>query len=187
MHGPPHSNRKNIVFFEESLPGLAARHFFTDAVRCTQLNPPLYLAGLTCLICGMEGALRFSLNAKQGASLAYETDDLDGGPNFNIKLLRLASEQGFNVEVFAFPEEKGRMLEIIGNNEKPGLVEWRNEFAHGRAYRTAESIGDSTYSDSIMMGRAFRDMLNLSYNFATELARFLEVERSPSPPQNPLD
>lgn len=178
---------ENLVFFEKSLPGLAARHFFMDAVRCAEINPPLSLAGLTCLICGMEGALRFSLNSKKATSLANETDDLDGGHNFNIDLLRQASKQGFNIEVFAFPEEKGKMLKIIENKEKPGLVEWRNELAHGRAYRTAENIGDSTYSESIMMGPAFREMLNLSYEFATELARFLGVEPRPLPPPNPLD
>lgn len=183
-----HAIAKNTEFFEKALSGLAARHFFTEAVQCAAPNPPLSLAGLTCLICGIEGALRFSLNAQKSDGPLNATCDLDGGPNFNRTLLLSAAEQGFNIEVFAFPEEKGRMRDIVSNpEEQPGLVKWRNEFAHGRAYRAAEKIGGYIYSDSIMMGPAFRDMLNISYKFASEIARFMEIESDMLSPQNPLD
>jgi hypothetical protein len=166
----------NINFFEAALPSLAARHFFTEAVRCAEPQPMLSLAGITCLICGIEGALRFSLNEQEKDQKQDETQDLDGGDNLNNRLLRRAANLGFNIEVLAFPEEQGSMEQIV-SKAKPGasLVEWRNEFAHGRAFRTAERIGEYVFSDSIMMGPAFRELFIISYKFSSELARFRRV------------
>ena len=128
------------------------------------------------------------MNERKSGGNSNELHDLDGGINFKNELLRDAASQGFNIEVFAFPEEKGRMGKIVsGNKPRAGLVEWRNEFAHGRAHRTATMIGDYVYSEPIMMAPAFRDMFNVSYEFSSELARFREIELDRSPPQNPLD
>jgi hypothetical protein len=166
----------NINFFEAALPLLAARHFFTEAVRCAEPQPMLSLAGITCLICGIEGALRFSLNEQEKDQKQDETQDLDGGGNLNNCLLRRAANLGFNIEVLAFPEEQGSMKQIVSKAKpRASLVEWRNEFAHGRAFRTAERIGEYVFSDSIMMGPAFRELFIISYKFSSELARFRRV------------
>lgn len=178
---------ENIDFFENAFQSLAARHFFIEAARCAGPEPRLSLAGLTCLICGIEGALRFSLNERENQQKHDETHDLDGGDNFNNSLIRKAYKQVFDIEVFAFDEEKGRMKEIVASNKPPaGLVMWRNEFAHGRAYRTAEKIGNDVFSDAFMMQPVFSALFDLSYKFAHELAEFRGMHLSLGSPTNPF-
>lgn len=177
----------NIEFFNSTLKDLAPRHFFTDAVRCAEINPPLAIAGVTCLLCGIEGSLRFSVQEKLDKFEHPETADLDEGNNLNNILLRKSLGLGFDIESLSFPTERGRMKEIVSTNKPPsGIVLWRNEFAHGRAYRSAEEIGGTVFSDSIMMAPAFRELLDLSYNFSMELAKFRGTVEFPKRPVNPL-
>ncbi len=185
---------ENLTFFETALQSLAARHFFLDAVRCKRPDPQLSLAGLTCLLCGIEGCLRFSISEKNAGKFQLETVDLDKVDNFNNDLLKEADQLGFDIEVFAFPEESKKMREIVTAQKvngqktiKAGIVEFRNEFSHGRAYRAAEKIGDFEFSDSLMLGPQFREMLEISYLFSRELARFRGFEFSLESPRNPFD
>ncbi|WP_323035016.1 hypothetical protein [Pararhodobacter sp.] len=178
---------ENITFFNTALENLAARHFFTEAVRCVEYDPPLSLAGITCLICGIEGSLRFSVEEHCTQKKSSETIDLDSSLNFNNRLLQKAAQLGFNIEVLAFHEEVGKMAKLVEVKKPPvGIVMWRNELTHGRAYRAAANFGQSDWSDPIMLEPAFKEMLDISYRYSQELAKFRGVELSPDNDLNPF-
>jgi hypothetical protein len=178
----------SIKFFDTALGNLASRHFFAEAVRCVEYAPPLSLAGITCLICGIEGSLRFSVEEHCAQKNSPENVDLDNSLNFNNRLLQKASQLGFDIEVLAFAEEIGEMEKLVEVKKPPvGIVMWRNELAHGRAYRMAENFDQIVWSDPIMMVPAFREALDISYRYSRELAKFRGVDLSPDNPLNPLN
>lgn len=179
---------ENFQFFELSLKGIVARHYFTEAVRCAELQPVLFLAGISCLLHGIEGALSQAIYESTSSSKQSE-DDQDGSKhkNLNNKVLKIASKQGFNIEVFAFPEEVGQMKELVIGNDPVGIVKFRNEFSHGKAYRATETIGSTLISDTFLLAPIFKDLLTLSYDFVQELARFRDPCFALAVPKNPFD
>lgn len=181
---------ENLSYFENSLVGIAARHFFIEAVMCAKPQPALFLAGLTCLIHGIEGALSSAIYEVQTSTKIREDHPMDAGnhKNLNNKTLRIANKEGFNVEVLAFPEEKGIMTEkIYDNSHDVGIVHFRNEFSHGKAYRATENFGSILVSDPFLLAQHFRELLTLSYDFVAEIDRF-KGERLMRPlPRNPFD
>ena len=181
---------ENLSYFENSLVGFSARHFFIEAMMCTKPQPALFLAGLTCLIHGIEGALNSAIYEIQTGTKIREDHPMDAGnhKNLNNKTLRIADKEGFNVEVLAFPEEKGTMTKKIhDNNHDVGIVHFRNEFSHGKAYRATENFGSILVSDSFLLAPHFRELLTLSYAFVEEIDRFRGEGLTRPFPRNPFD
>jgi hypothetical protein len=179
---------ENLQFFERLLSGMVARHYFTEAVRCAEPQPALCLAGVSCLLHGIEGSLS-QVIYESGASSAQSEDDRDKSKhrNLNNRALKSAAEKGFNIEVLAFPEESGQMNKLVTGNDPVGIVLFRNEFSHGRAYRATETAGTVLISETFLLSPIFRDLLTLSYDFVAELARFRGTSIELRAPKNPLD
>lgn len=172
---------ENLLFFEAALPSVAARHFFLEAVRCSEPTPVLSLAGVVCLLHGIEGALGQVVYEKHKNTKASEDDPLEG-KNIKLtnKLLKSASQLGFDIETLAFPDEKGKMIDVVKRNEPVGIVCFRNEFSHGKAARLAQKLGNTTYSDTLMLKRHFLALLMFLFHLqekwrGLERLRFREI------------
>ncbi|NHQ73717.1 hypothetical protein HAT86_04450 [Roseovarius gahaiensis] len=181
---------KNLEFFEQCLGGVAARHLFLDAIRCAEANPPLSAAGITSILCGIEGSLRYCIQETENST---ELDDLDKGPNLNHPLLKKANDRGFDIETLAFPCESGSMEQLASSKPNPknpqsycGIVLWRNEFAHGQLFRSAFMAGDEIFSDTYTLAPAFKELITISYRFSEEVLRFRRASNAPARPLNPL-
>lgn len=180
---------KNLVFFEQSLAGIASRHFFLEAIRCAEARPGVYLAGISCILHGIEGTLSYAIyEAKQKTSLS-EDHPMNTGEHskLNNRTLKEAAKLGFNIEVLAFPEEKGRMLQCLHSNDAVGIVLFRNEFSHGKAHRATEKVGSHLISDTFLLAPNFRYLISTSYDFVAETVRFRGNGAVPKIPTNPLD
>lgn len=179
---------ENLQFFERSLKGMVARHYFAEAVRCAEPQPRLCLAGISCLLHGIEGALSQAIYESTNASTQSEDDqDPSKHRNLNNKALKIASKEGFDIEVLAFPEEAGQMKKLVIGNDPVGIVQFRNEFSHGKAYRATETIGSVLISDPFLVAPIFKDLLSLSYDFVQELARFRDPSFVLAVPNSPFD
>lgn len=181
---------QNLRFFESSLNGIAARQFFIEAVRCSEPQPGFFLAGVTCLLHGIEGALSNAINEVENNSNLPEDHPMDRGEHKNLKnwTLKRASKLGFNVEALAFPDERGKMKErVVDNNHPVGIVQFRNEFSHGIAYRATENFGGVLISDPVLLAPHFKDLLTLSYGFVIEVDRFRGRDFNLPVPQNPFE
>ena len=180
----------NLEFFEKCLGGIAARHLFLDAIRCAEASPPLNAAGITSILCGIEGSLRYCIQETENST---ELDDLDEVSNLNHPLLKMASDRGFDIETLAFPCESGSMKQLASSKphrKKPqsycGIVLWRNEFAHGRLFRSAFRAGHEIFSGTYTLAPAFKELIDISYRFSEEVLRFRRASSAPARPQNPL-
>ncbi|MBU2991658.1 hypothetical protein Q4555_16020 [Octadecabacter sp. 1_MG-2023] len=179
---------ENLEFFEQSLGGMVARHYFTEAVRCAVPQPALFLAGISCLLHGIEGTLSQAIYESTNSSKQSEDDqDKSKHRNLNNKALKFDSEKGFNLEVLAFPEEVGQMKKLVSKNEPVGIVEFRNEFSHGKAYRATETMGKIIISDRVLLAPIFKALLALSYEFVGELARFRGTSIELAVPTSPFE
>lgn len=178
---------ENIAFFESHLSGMASRHFFVEAVRCSK-PPSLFLAGLTCLLHGIEGALSHAVyEVGQHAKLS-EDHAMDRGEHKNLtnQTLRRALDLGFDIETLAFRQEQGQMSKRVKDNKPVGIVQFRNEFSHGKTFRATEKIGDTLISHPFLLAPHFRDLLTLSYRFVCEVERFMGRDCGVSVPENPV-
>lgn len=179
---------ENLHFFEGSLEGMVARHYFMEAVRCIEPQPALFLAGVSCLLHGVEGTLSQAIYESTNWSTQTEDDqDRSKHRNLNNRALRTASEKGFNIEVLAFPEEAGQMKKLVVGSDPVGIVQFRNEFSHGRAYRATETMGSVLISETFLLAPIFKELLTLSYEFVEEVARFRNASVGLAIPQNPFD
>lgn len=180
---------KNIVFFESHLTGMASRHFFVEAVRCSKPQPAFFLAGVTCLLHGIEGALSHAIYEVGKQAKLSEDHAMDRGEhkNLNNQTLRRALDLGFDIETLAFPEEQGHMRKRVKHNDPVGIVQFRNEFSHGKTFRATEKIGNALISDTSLLAPHFRELLTLSYRFVLELERFMGRDCRVSVPENPFE
>jgi len=114
---------------------------------------------------------------------------MDRGVHQNLKnwTLKEASRHGFNIEVLAFSEERGQMLDRVKLNDPVGIVQFRNEFSHGKAYRATEKIGETIISDTFLLAQHFNELITLSYAFAAEVSRFRGLGVAQNIPRNPFD
>lgn len=180
---------ENLSFFENHLAGMASRHFFVEAVRCSEPQPAFYLAGVTCLLHGIEGALSQAIYEVREQAKLSEDHAMDRGEhkNFNNQALRSALTLGFDIETLAFPDEQGEMRMRVKQNEPVGIVQFRNEFSHGKVFRATETIGHELISDTVFLAPHFKDLLTLSYGFVVEVERFMGHDCGVSTPDNPCD
>lgn len=180
---------KNMSFFESHLIGMASRHFFVEAVRCTKPQPAFFLAGVTCLLHGIEGTLSHAIYEVGEQAKMSEDHAMDRGEhkNLNNHTLKRALDLGFDIETLAFPEEQGHMSKRVKHNDPVGIVQFRNEFSHGKTFRATETIGDALVSDTFLLAPHFRELLTLSYRFVVEVERFMGRDCGVSMPKNPFE
>ncbi|TNF18928.1 MAG: hypothetical protein EP318_16715 [Rhodobacteraceae bacterium] len=180
---------ENLSFFESHLTGMASRHFFVEAVRCSKPQPAFFLAGVTCLLHGIEGALSQATYEVGEQAKLSEDHAMDRGEHKNLsnQTLRRALSLGFDIETLAFTEEQGHMRKRVKQNDPVGIVQLRNEFSHGKAFRATETIGHELISDTFLLAEDFKALLTLSYGFVVEVERFMGRDCGVSMPVNPFD
>ncbi|MCH2096340.1 MAG: hypothetical protein MK160_14695 [Rhodobacteraceae bacterium] len=180
---------KNLLFFESRLADMASRHFFTEAVRCSEPQPALFLAGITCLRHGTEGALSHAIYEVGAKAQFPEDHPMDRGEHSNLKnrTLKRALALGFDIETLAFPEEQGHMKKYVKGSDPVGIVQYRNELSHGKAFRATERFGSELISSPALLGLHFKELLTLCYGFVVEIEKFMGRKCEVPVPKNSFD
>lgn len=152
------------------------------------LQAGFFLPGLSGLLNGIEASLRTVCCQMKKIPL-----DGDLGRVMSNPLLKEASEHGLKVETLAFPNETDFLNQITRPRDHVALVSLRNDICHGnfQAYgKNLPGIGD--FFTPECLGPISATLLDVSYDWALELARFMEeqgwknTKETLDRPNNPL-